>query len=94
MKKIIVALCVMLIMQLSQGSVMVAQTESVRTVTIDGIIYTDNGYNKTWSVKSLADGVVKTHIVIPDSISVDGLMNKVSSVSTGAFDVFLTVCGF
>ena len=86
MKKIIVALCVMLIMQLSQGSVMVAQTESVRTVTIDGIIYTDNGYNKTWSVKSLADGVVKTHIVIPDSISVDGLMNKVSSVSTGAFD--------
>ena len=58
----------------------------VRTVTIDGIIYTDNGSHKTWSVKSLADGVVKTHIVIPDSISVDGLMNKVSSVSTGAFD--------
>ena len=71
---------------MSQRNLMVAQTESVRTVTIDGIIYTDNGSHKTWSVKSLADGVVKTHIVIPDSISVDGLMNKVSSVSTGAFD--------
>lgn len=73
-------------MLMSQRNLMVTQTESVRTVTIDGIIYTDNGSHKTWSVKSLADGVVKTHIVIPDSISVDGLMNKVSSVSTGAFD--------
>ena len=84
MKQMSVLLSAMLI-QAATVSVF-AQTESVRTVTIDGIIYTDNGSHKTWSVKSLADGVVKTHIVIPDSISVDGLMNKVSSVSTGAFD--------
>ncbi len=85
MKKLFAMLWLIMIVQVCLGGVLVAQTKPVQTVTIDGIIYTDNGSHKTWSVKSLADGVVKTHIVIPDSISVDGLMNKVSSVSTCGF---------
>ena len=86
MKKHFVLLLFILIMQVWPESMLVAQTEPVRTVTVDGIIYTGNSYNQSWAVKSLADGVIKTHIVIPDSIFVDGVRCRVSSVSAGAFE--------
>ena len=79
-------LLIVLIMQVCLGGVLFAQTEPVRTVTIDGIIYANDSYNHSWSVKSLADGVIKTHILIPDSILVDGVKNKVYSVSASAFE--------
>ena len=86
MRKHYVLLWIILIMQVCARGVLVAQTEPVRTVTIDGIIYANDSYNHNWSVKSLADGVIKTHIVIPDSILVDGVKNRVYSVSSGAFE--------
>lgn len=85
MKKLFAMLWLIMIVQVCLGGVLVAQTKPVQTVTIDGIIYTDNGYNQTWIAKSLANGVIKTHIVIPDSISVDGLKHIVAGVYTGAF---------